>query len=67
MTELQKNCANCRPMTVRIQVEDQRILRIVVKLADAPRSYIVRGTSGQEYRHNCKHLKKVDKTVVTLK
>ena len=48
-----------------MQVKDQWVPGKVVKLADTPRSYIVRGPSGQEYRCNHRHLKKVDKTIVT--
>ena len=37
---------------------------VVVRLTDTPRSYIVRGHNGQEYRCNCKHLRRVDKKQV---
>ena len=52
--------------SIRIQVEDQWVPGVVVKLADAPRSYIVRGPNGREYRRNHKHLRKVSQASETL-
>jgi len=47
-----------------LQVQDEWVPRVVVKLTDAPRSYIVRGPSGREYRRNRKHLRRVETSVL---
>ena len=51
--------------TIRIQVQDQWVPGVVVRLIDTPRSYIVRGHNGREYRRNRRHLRRVDKKQVT--
>ena len=35
----------------------------MIRLAETPRSYIIKGPSGHEYRRNRKHLRKVAKSV----
>ena len=45
---------------VRMQVQDKWVPCTVVRQADTPRSYIVKGLNGQEYRRNRKHLRKVN-------
>ena len=46
--------------TVRMQVQDKWVPCTVVRQADTPRSYIVKGLNGQEYHRNRKHLRKVN-------
>lgn len=43
-----------------MQVQDKWVPCTVVRQADTPRSYIVKGRNGQEYRRNRKHLRKVN-------
>ena len=43
-----------------MQVQDKWVPCTVVRQADTPRSYIVKGLNGQEYRRNRKHLRKVN-------
>ena len=43
---------------VRIQMGDKWVSGTVKRLADTPRSYIVRTPDGQEYHRNCRHLRK---------
>jgi len=50
--------------TVRIEVQDQWVPGVVVKLTDAPRLYLVRGPNGREYHRNRKHLRRVEKASV---
>ena len=51
--------------TVRMQVQDRWIPCTVVRQADAPRSYVVKGLNGQEYRRNRKHLRRVNEPPLT--
>ena len=44
--------------SVRIQMGGEWILGTVKRLAGTPRSYIVEGPGGREYRQNCRHLRK---------
>ena len=48
---------------VRIQMQGRWVPGVVVRQAETPRSYIVKGPSGHEYRRNRKHLRKVAESV----
>lgn len=65
-TELmQQKSAHCRPLAplqegnpVWVQLDNKKWSKaIVVKVTDAPRSYIVQTTEGRNYRRNRRHLK----------
>ena len=49
--------------TVGIQMQGRWVPGVVIRQAETPRSYVVRGPSGREYRRNCKHLRKVVESV----
>ena len=52
---------------VRIQMQGRWVPGVVIRQAETPRSYIVRGPSGHEYRRNRKHLRKVaESTQMTM-
>ena len=51
--------------TVRMQLQDRWIPCTVVRQADAPRPYVVKGLNGQEYRRNRKHLRRVNEPPLT--
>ena len=44
--------------SVRIQMNGEWVAGRVIQLARTPRSYIVEGPGGRQYRRNCKHFKK---------
>jgi len=46
--------------SIRMQVQNRWVPGTVVRKANTPRSYVVRGLNGQEYRRNRKHLRKVN-------
>ncbi len=48
---------------VRIQMQGRWVPGVVICKADTPRSYIVKGPNGHEYRRNRKHLRKVAESV----
>ena len=48
---------------VRIQMQGRWVPGVVIRLAETPRSYIIKGPSGHEYRRNRKHLRKVAESV----
>ena len=48
---------------VRIQMQGRWVPGVVIRQAETPRSYIVKGPSGHEYRRNRKHLRKVAESV----
>ena len=48
---------------VRIQMQGRWVPGVVIRQAETPRSYVVRGPSGHEYRRNRKHLRKVVESV----
>ena len=45
--------------SVKIQMNGEWVTGRVIKLAGTPRSYIVEGPNGQQYRRNRKHLKRI--------
>ena len=48
---------------VRIQMQGRWVPGVVIRLAETPRSYIIKGPSGHEYKRNRKHLRKVAESV----
>jgi len=48
---------------VRIQMQGRWVPGVVIRQAETPRSYIVKGPSGCEYQRNCKYLRKVAESV----
>ena len=50
---------------VRIQMRGRWVPGVLISQAEIPRSYVVRGTSGRQYRRNRKHLRKVVESVPT--
>ena len=61
MTEVLDKLSELNPNdTVQMQVQDKLIPCTVVRQADTPCSYIVKGLNGQELCRNHKHLRKVN-------
>ena len=55
-----------RSDAVRIQMQGRWVPGVVIRQAETPRSYVVRGPRGHEYRRNRKHLRKVAESVPLL-
>ena len=48
---------------VRIQMQGRWVPGVIIRQAETPRSYIVKGPSGREYQRNRKHLRKVNESI----